>query len=129
MEIFCGNSQRVKAAGCFRRGALELMFDRILNAALSEEKVSTTGVIQGYLELPLPPNSLDSHQTQKQQEAKGFEPALSIQHECAFCDVKLKLKNIKSRLLQYYISNLCPDLYFVCCTSFNRQLIENKSVY
>ena len=30
---------------------------------LSEEKVSTTGVTQGNLELPLPPNSLDSHQT------------------------------------------------------------------
>ena len=40
------------------------MFDRILNATLSEEKVSTTMVTQRDLELPLPPNSLDSHQTQ-----------------------------------------------------------------
>ena len=40
------------------------MFNRILNTTLSEEKVSTTGVTQGNLELPLPPNSLDSHQTQ-----------------------------------------------------------------
>ena len=39
------------------------MFDEILNAALSE-KVFTTGVIQVNLELPLLPNSLDSHQTQ-----------------------------------------------------------------
>ena len=42
------------------------MFDRALNTALSEEKVSTTGVTQGNLELLLHPNSLDSHQTQGQ---------------------------------------------------------------
>ena len=30
--------------------------------------VSITGVIQGNLELPLPPNSLDSHQRQRQQD-------------------------------------------------------------
>ena len=35
------------------------MFGMILN-----EKVSTTGVTQENLELPLLPNSLDSHQTQ-----------------------------------------------------------------
>ena len=39
------------------------MFDGILNATLSE-KASTTGVTQENLELPLPLNSLDSHQTQ-----------------------------------------------------------------
>ena len=39
------------------------MFGGILNATLSE-KVSTTGVTQENLELPLLPNSLDSHQTQ-----------------------------------------------------------------
>ena len=37
------------------------MFGRILNATLSE-KVSATRVTQENLELPLPPNSLDSHQ-------------------------------------------------------------------
>ena len=62
--LFWGNSQRVKAIGCFHEGAPSLMFNRILNTTLSEEKVSTTGVTQGNLELPLPPNSLDSHQTQ-----------------------------------------------------------------
>ena len=41
------------------------MFDRILNVTLSEE-LFTTGVTQENLELSLPPNSLDSHQTQKQ---------------------------------------------------------------
>ena len=41
---------------------MSLMFDRILNAILSEEKVSTTRVTQGNLELPLPPNSLDTKQ-------------------------------------------------------------------
>ena len=41
------------------------MFNGILNVTLSEE-VSTTGVTQGNLELSLPPDSLDSHQTQKQ---------------------------------------------------------------
>ena len=37
---FCGNSQGVKAVGYFRGGAVSLMFDRILNVTLSEEKVS-----------------------------------------------------------------------------------------
>ena len=43
------------------------MFDGILNATLSEEKVSTTWLTQKNLELPLPPNSLDSHQTQNNE--------------------------------------------------------------
>ena len=43
------------------------MFAEILNTTLSEE-VSAIGVTQGNLELLLPPNSLDSHQTQKQDE-------------------------------------------------------------
>ena len=34
------------------------MFDRILNVILPEE-VSTTGVTQGNVKLPLPPDSLD----------------------------------------------------------------------
>ena len=37
------------------------MFGSVLNATLSEEKVSTTVVTQGNLELPLPPNSLNLH--------------------------------------------------------------------
>ena len=41
-----------------------LMYDRILNVTLSEE-LFTTGITQRNLELPLPPNSLDSHQTPK----------------------------------------------------------------
>ena len=49
---FCGSSQRVKAVGCFRGGAVSHMFDRILNANMSEEKVSTTRFTQGNLELP-----------------------------------------------------------------------------
>ena len=65
VELLCGNSQRVNSVGCFRRGATSLMFDGILNATLSEEPY-TTGVKQGNLELSLPPNSLDSHQIQKQ---------------------------------------------------------------
>ena len=44
------------------------MFDGVLNATLSKEKVSTTGVTQHSLELLLPPNSRDSHQTQVQQD-------------------------------------------------------------
>ena len=40
------------------------MFAGILNATLTE-KVSTAGVTQDNLELPLLPNSLDSHQTQQ----------------------------------------------------------------
>ena len=67
LEFLCGNSLRVKAVGCFHRGAPSLMFDGILNVALSEEKVSTTGVTQGNIELLLHPNSPDSHQTQIQE--------------------------------------------------------------
>ena len=67
LEHFCRNSQRVKAVGCFSRGAPALMFDEVLNATLSEEKVSTTTrVTQGNLELLLLSSSLDSHQTEKQ---------------------------------------------------------------
>ena len=51
---------RVKAVGCFCRGAPLLMFDGILNATLSE-KVSGV-VTQENLELPLLPNSLHSNQ-------------------------------------------------------------------
>ena len=54
----------VKTVGCFCRGAPSRMFAAILNATLSEKVSSTTGVTQEYLELPLLPNSLDSHQTQ-----------------------------------------------------------------
>ena len=45
-------------------GELSQMFDGILNEAL-HEKVSTTGVTQENLDVPLPPNSLDSHQKHK----------------------------------------------------------------
>ena len=65
MELFCGSNQPVKPVYCFWREAASLMFDGFLNVTMCEE-VSTTGVTQGKLELPLPPDSLDSHQTQKQ---------------------------------------------------------------
>ena len=59
--LFCGNSQLVKPVGCFRGGVVSSMFDRIQNATLSEEKVSTTRVTERNLELSLSPNSLDSY--------------------------------------------------------------------
>ena len=65
MELFSGSSQCAKPVGCFHIGASSLMLDRIRNRTLSEE-VSTTAVTQGNLELPLPLDFLDSHQTQKQ---------------------------------------------------------------
>ena len=74
MELFCGNSQHVKAIDYFCRRAPLWMFDRkfdmILNVGIKtrrrcKEKLSTTGVIQGNLGLPLPPNSLDLHHQQK----------------------------------------------------------------
>ena len=64
VEQFFRNSQHVKAIDCVCRGVPSLMFDGILNAILSKEKISTTGVKQGNLELLLPPNSPDSCQTQ-----------------------------------------------------------------
>ena len=39
------------------------MFNEILSATLSKEKISTTGVTQGNLELLLPPIFPVSHQT------------------------------------------------------------------
>ena len=65
MELFCGNSERVKPVDCFRRGAPSLMVDGFLNVTLCEE-VSSTGVTQGNLKFPLPADSLDSLQTQEQ---------------------------------------------------------------
>ena len=64
VELFCRNSQRIKAVDCFQRGAPSL-FHRVLNATLYEE-VPTTAVRQGNLELLLPSNSLDLNQTKKQ---------------------------------------------------------------
>ena len=54
----------LSAMDCFSRCAPSLMFDGIENPILSEENVSTTGVTQENFKLPLPPKSLDSHQTQ-----------------------------------------------------------------
>ena len=76
--LFCGNSQRVKVAGCFCRKVPSLMFDMVLNATLSEEKVSTTGVTQENLELPLPPNSLDSYQKQNSKMKSWTDPTSSL---------------------------------------------------
>ena len=50
------------------------MFDGIVHVTLSEEKVSTTGVTQENLEFPLPPNSLDSHQTQNNKMKSWTDP-------------------------------------------------------
>ena len=53
------------------------MFDSILNATLFEE-VSTTGVTQGNLEPPLPPDSLDSRQTQNNKMMSWTDPMSSF---------------------------------------------------
>ena len=63
---FYGNSQHVNAVGYFSRGAPSLMFDGILSATLSKEKIPTTGVTRESLELLLPPFSPHSHKTQIQ---------------------------------------------------------------
>ena len=44
MELFCGNSERVKLVDCFRRTAPSLMFDGFVNVTMCEE-VSATGVL------------------------------------------------------------------------------------
>ena len=62
---------------CFRRRAPSLMFDGILNATMSEKKVFTAGVTQENLELPLPPISLYSHQTQNKMKP-WTEPTSSL---------------------------------------------------
>ena len=48
----------------FRSGASLLIFDGSLNVTLPEE-LFNTGVTQGNLEFPLPPNSLDSRKNTK----------------------------------------------------------------
>ena len=53
------------------------MLGGILNATLSE-KVSTTGVTQENLELPLLPNSLDSHQTQNNKMKFWTDPTFLL---------------------------------------------------
>ena len=76
--LFCVSSQHVRVVGCFFRGVLPQMFDEILDATLSEEKVSTTGVTQENLELPLPPSSLDSNQTKNNKMKSWVDPRSSI---------------------------------------------------
>ena len=58
VDLFCVKKQHVKLLGCLCTGAPSLIFDQILNVALSEE-ISTTGVTQGILEFALLPDSLD----------------------------------------------------------------------
>ena len=53
------------------------MFHRILNA-IQSEKVSTPGVIQENLKLPLLPNSLDSHQAQNDKMKSWSDPTLLL---------------------------------------------------
>ena len=69
---------RVKTVGCFCWGAPSLMFDSILHATLSEKKVCTNGVTQENLEHHVPPNSLDSHQTQNNKMKSWTEPTSSL---------------------------------------------------
>ena len=57
---------------------MSLMFDRILNATLSEEKVSIFGVTQGNLKLLLPTDSLDSYQTQNNRMISWTDPISSF---------------------------------------------------
>ena len=67
MELFCGaflREQSMCSVDCFHREASLLIFDGILNVILLEE-LFTTAVTQGNLELPLPPNSLDSDKNTK----------------------------------------------------------------
>ena len=68
MELFCGvfflQEQSTCSVDYFRKGASLLIFDRSLNVPLPEE-LFTTGVTQGNLELPQPPNSLDLHKNTK----------------------------------------------------------------
>ena len=54
------------------------MFDRILNATLSEEKVSIFGVTEGNLKLLLPTDSLDSYQKQNNRMISWTDPMSSF---------------------------------------------------
>ena len=70
--LFCRSSLHGEVVGCFYREAALLMFDRVQNATLSEEKVSTNGVTQGNLELLLPPNSSLIHTKHKYNKMKSW---------------------------------------------------------
>ena len=76
VELSGGNGRRLQAVGYFRQRAPLWMFDRILNATLSNNSLyssqkirepSITGVTKRNLGLTLLPNSLDLHQTQNQK--------------------------------------------------------------
>ena len=67
-SFFWGNSRRLQAVGYFCRRAPSWMFDRILNATLSNNSI----------QLALPPNSLHLHQTQKQKIKSWTDPASSF---------------------------------------------------
>ena len=56
------------------------MLDGILKATLSE-KVPPTGVTQENLELPLPPNSLDSHQTRNNKKKRFYSLEGELIHQ------------------------------------------------
>ena len=58
------------------REAPSLMFDGILNVSLPE--VSITRVTKENLEFPLPPNSLDSRQTQNNKMKFWTDPTILL---------------------------------------------------
>ena len=65
VELFCGNSQRFKTVSRFRRRDPSFVFDGVQIVTLYEENISTNTVTQGNLEIPVPPNSPELHQTEK----------------------------------------------------------------
>ena len=77
MDLFCVIKQRVKPVGCFCTGDPLLIFDGIVNVTLSED-VFTIGVTQGYLELALPPDSLDQYQTKNNKMKSWTNPTSSF---------------------------------------------------
>ena len=79
------------------------MFDRVLTATLSWEKVFITGVTQGNLELILPPNSLDSQKTQKQQDESQCDPTPSFIEGDLIHWIE-KAKNVRLKVSQLSIN-------------------------
>ena len=61
IELFCGNSQRVKAVGCFPWRAPSCLFDRILNTTWPNKLLQLEGFLRrGFPPLGLHKGILDS---------------------------------------------------------------------
>ena len=153
VERFYATKQRVKVVGYFWRRAPSWIFDRILNASLTnnllqlEESLRrgfpSLGLNKGILDIPcLPPNSLDLHQTQKQQDEILDSPRVLISLSNArnkniknSSTKKIRLTRVtssravvhKSWWLNVPLFSWKPNLYYTFITYDKRKSNERRA--